>query len=153
MAHCLTTPPGTGAHVRRDVPQDARHPARADGLLVVRACPSESVAPVSAAQLGTPNAWLLVRPHRQGARCEQRLSFQNTLLEFVQWVINQTEWLDPQGASYQADPKTEFADYSECVYCLRNLPHTEQQHEEQLDLPSLKFYDDGISPDPPDGQW
>jgi hypothetical protein len=75
------------------------------------------------------------------------------VLEFVQWVVKQTEWLDPHEASYQADPKTEFADYSECVYCLRNLPHTEQQHEEQLDLPSLKFYDDGISPDPLDGQW
>jgi hypothetical protein len=68
-------------------------------------------------------------------------------------VINQTEWFDPQGASYQADPNTEFAEYSEYVYCLDNLPHTEQQHEEQIDQPSLKFYDDGVSPDPIDGQW
>lgn len=75
------------------------------------------------------------------------------ILDFVQWVVSQTEWLDPQEASYQADPRTEFAEYSECVYCLRNLPHTEGQHEEQIDLPSLKSYDDGVSPDPLDGQY
>ena len=32
------------------------------------------------------------------------------VLEFAQWVVSQTEWFDPQGASYQADPKTAFAD-------------------------------------------
>jgi hypothetical protein len=34
-------------------------------------------------------------------------------LEFAQWVASATEWLDPQGASYQADPRTAFAEYSD----------------------------------------
>jgi len=75
------------------------------------------------------------------------------VLEFVHWVASATEWHDPQGASYQADPETEFAEYSECVYCLRNLPHTGEQHEEQINLPSHIFYDDGVTPDPLDGQY
>ena len=45
------------------------------------------------------------------------------ILEFCMWVVKQTEWLDPQGASYQAE---EYAERSECIYCRRDLPHTEE---------------------------
>ena len=77
----------------------------------------------------------------------------DVILELCQWLFSQTEWFDPQGASYQADPKEDFGGYTDCIYCMSNLPHTEQQHEHQLSIPSDKFYDDGITPDPIDGQY
>ncbi len=75
------------------------------------------------------------------------------VLDLVAWVVNQAEWFDPQGASYRADPQEDMAGFTECAYCLGNLPHTEQQHDEQVDIPSLKFYDDGVSQGPLDGQY
>jgi len=77
----------------------------------------------------------------------------HVVLDLMMWVGSQTPWFDPQGASYRADPQEDPGGFTECAYCLDNLPHTEQQHDEQVDTPSLKFYDDGVTPDPIDGQW
>lgn len=77
----------------------------------------------------------------------------HVVLDLISWVISHSEWFESYGANYQADPQKDTGGYLNCVYCFRNLPHTEQQHDEQIEAPSHSFYDDGVSPDPIDGQY
>src|SRR5690348_295624 len=70
------------------------------------------------------------QPKTQGEiLCTALLSHDGRAVQTEQAVVvSQTAWLDPQGGSNQADPRTALAEYSECVYCLRSLPHAERQH-------------------------
>jgi len=76
------------------------------------------------------------------------------VLEFMGWLRRHKEWTAPESIySYHVTDDMTVTDIFGCLYCLENLPHTEEDHESQVSEGDVVFYDDGVTPAPIDGQY
>lgn len=88
------------------------------------------------------------------SRCQTMVLPREVVLEFLGWLRRHKEWTAPESIySYHVTDDMTVTDMFGCLYCQENLPHTEEDHESQVNMGDMVFYDDGVTPGPIDGQY